>query len=87
MQIEYSQKFVKEFKKCPQNIKESFKFRLKIFIKDKHSPVLNNHRLSGKIKNFRSINIGGDWRAIFEEMERGQIIYFVAIGTHSRLYS
>ncbi|MHB8903865.1 MAG: type II toxin-antitoxin system RelE/ParE family toxin [Patescibacteria group bacterium] len=87
MQIEYSKKFVKEFKKCPINIKNSFKARLEIFINNECDPILNNHPLIGKLKNYRSINISSDWRAIFQEIEDDSIIYFVAIGTHSQLYS
>ena len=87
MRIEYSRKFIKEFRKCPAKIKTNFKARLEIFINDQYCPALNNHPLSGLLKNYRSINITGDWRAIFEEIDNGQIIYFVAIGTHSQLYS
>ena len=32
MQIAYSKKFIKDFKKCPKNIKTNFKKRLEIFI-------------------------------------------------------
>jgi len=87
MQIEYSKKFIKEFKKCPIKIKVAFKTRLKIFINNQYSPILNNHPLIGELKNYWSINITGDWRAIFEEINNGQIIYFIAIGTHSQLHS
>jgi len=87
MQIEYSKKFIKEFKKCPVNVKTNFKAKLEIFINDQYNPILNNHPLIGELRNYRSININGDWRAIFEEVDGGQIIYFVAIGTHSQLYS
>lgn len=87
MQIEYSKKFIKEFKKCPTNIKTNFKARLEIFADDRYNPILNNHPLTGELRNYRSINITGDWRAIFEEMNGSQIAYFVAIGTHSQLYS
>ena len=87
MVIEYSKKFIKEFKKCPANVKTNFKARLKIFINDQYNSILHNHPLIGALKHYRSININGDWRAIFEEVDGGQIIYFVAIGTHSQLYS
>ena len=87
MQIEYSKKFIKEFKKCPVNVKTNFKTRLGILVNNQYSFVLNNHPLIGELRNYRSINITGDWRAIFEEIDGGQIIYFVAIGTHSQLYS
>jgi addiction module RelE/StbE family toxin len=86
MQIEYSKKFIKEFKKCPSHIKVNFKTRLKVFMDNQHHSILNNHSLVGELKNYRSINITGDWRAIFTEINSGQIIYFVAIGTHSQLY-
>ena len=45
---------------------------------------LNNHILSGKWSGYRSINITGDWRAIFRETETG--VYFIVLGTHSQLY-
>jgi addiction module RelE/StbE family toxin len=87
MQIEYSKKFIKEFKKCPTNIKKSFASKLNILINDKFNITLNNHSLSGKLKEYRSININADWRAVFQEINNGKIIYFVAVGTHSQLYS
>jgi len=87
MQIEYSKKFIKEFRKCPNDIKKSLKEKLNIFIVDKYDSRLNNHPLSGRLNKYRSININSDWRAIFEELNKGEIIYFVAIGTHSQLYS
>ena len=87
MQIEYSKKFIKEFKKCPLKIKTSFKNRLKIFIDNPHNPILNNHKLNGKLKGYRSININTNWRAIFREITKEKIMFFVAIGTHSKLYS
>lgn len=87
MKIEYSRQFIKEYKKCPENIKQAFKIRLQIFINNKNDLILNNHNLSGQLKKYRSININGDWRAIFQEIDSSEIVYFVAIGTHSKLYS
>lgn len=79
-----SRKFNKMFKKCPQEIKNKFIEKLKIFKENKYSPILNNHSLSGKLNGLRSINVSGDYRAIFEE--KSENIIFVAIGTHSELY-
>jgi mRNA-degrading endonuclease YafQ of YafQ-DinJ toxin-antitoxin module len=59
MCIEYSKKFIKEFKKCPDNVKTNFKTRLKIFIDNQYYPLLNNHSLFGEFDNCRSINITG----------------------------
>ena len=86
MRIEYSKKFIKEFRKCPDNIQDAFKSRLKIFIADKKHPTLKTHKLTGELSEYKSFNITGDWRAIFQEINRGEVVYFVAIGTHSRLY-
>jgi len=84
MNIFTSKKFERMFKKCSQEIKGKFIERLKIFKENKYSPILNNHPLSGKLNGLRSINVSGDYRAIFEE--RSENIIFIAIGTHSQLY-
>lgn len=57
------------------------------FDKDlRRAPMLRNHSLSGKYKGCRSINVSGDWRAIFREYKGGAVIYFEMLGTHSELY-
>ncbi len=84
MKIKFSKKFSKQYDKTPPKIKIQFETRLKIFSKTKFDPVLNNHSLTGKYIGKRSINITGDYRAIFEET--GSLVYFVAFGTHSQLY-
>ena len=84
MNVSSSKKFDKIFKKCPQEIKDKFIERLEIFKENKFNSVLNNHFLSGKYKCYRSINVSGDYRAIFEE--KSEDIIFIAIGTHSQLY-
>lgn len=86
MKIEYSKRFIKDFKRCPEYIKNKLKSRLEIFIQDQNDVILNNHLLLGELKGYRSINITGDWRAIFEDIDNGEIAYFVSIGTHSQLY-
>ncbi|EKD56618.1 MAG: hypothetical protein ACD_58C00132G0005 [uncultured bacterium] len=84
MNIFTSKKFEKMFKKCPQEIKNKFIGRLKIFKVNKYNPILNNHALPGKLFGLKSINVSGDYRAIFEE--KPEVIIFIAIGTHSQLY-
>ena len=84
MKVYFSREFIKALKKAPKRIKSAFKERLEIFVKDPSDPRLRNHPLKGKLKGYRSINITGDWRALFEEVEDG--VHFVIIGTHSQLY-
>lgn len=85
MNAKFSKKFIKQYHIAPDFIQRSFDERLSVFLFDKFDQRLNNHRLSGKLNNLRSINISGDWRAIFVELGNGDVI-FKAIGTHSQLY-
>ena len=82
--IDYSRKFNKNLIKAPLKIKIAFRNRREIFNQDPLNPQLNNHPLTGKYKGLRSINVTGDWRAIYSE--RDGIIIFEALGTHSQLY-
>ncbi len=82
--VDYSSKFIKVLKKAPTPIRVATANRVKLFLQDPYNPKLHNHLLTGKYRGCRSINITGDWRAIFlEEEDR---VIFVALGTHSQLY-
>lgn len=84
--VDFSKKFEKGLKKAPRKIQIAFRNRLEIYLTDKFSPVLNNHALTAKYEGYRSINVTGDWRAVFREFEGGEIIYFDILDTHSDLY-
>jgi len=86
MQINFSTKFIKMLNKAPENIKKAFHKKRCFFILDYNNPILNNHKLSGKLKNHRSINISGDWRAIYCTNDSHKSVIFCLIGTHSELY-
>jgi mRNA-degrading endonuclease YafQ of YafQ-DinJ toxin-antitoxin module len=63
--------------------------RYKIFLDNPFNPQLNNHHLSGQLNKYRSINITGDWRALYLEglnANGGEVIIFEILGTHSQLY-
>ncbi len=80
----YSRRFMKTFKKCPVTIQIAFRNRLALFLKNPFHDLLNNHALSGHLQGLRSINITGDWRAMFEQSHDS--VCFVDFGTHSQLY-
>ncbi len=84
--ISYGRTFKKMFKKQPKNIQDKFGKRLELFIKDNSNPLLNIHPLYGEWKGCKSINITGDIRAVFEEISK-DCVEFMAIGSHSELYS
>ncbi len=85
MSVKFGRRFKKEYKKSPDKVRKQFHRRLDLFLKDRYNVSLNNHCLTGKWKGFSSINITGDWRAIFIQNDNNLTI-FVAIGTHSQLY-
>lgn len=86
MKIAYSRRFIKEFKRCPKKIQIAFKERLELFVANQSHPLLNNHVLIGEWRRCHSINITGDWRALYQELEGGELIFFIILGTHSQLY-
>ncbi|MDO8590766.1 MAG: type II toxin-antitoxin system YafQ family toxin [bacterium] len=79
-----SSRFRKQFKKCPEKIcSKTFEW-LGILMGNEFDEVLNNHRLSGKYADCRSIDVTGDVRIAYKRVSDG--FYLVAIGTHSELY-
>jgi len=76
--------FLKKLKKLPPKIQNRFEERLELFLKNPTDSTLNNHSVERRFPDCRSINITGDYRAIFK-LERDTAI-FITIGTHSELY-
>jgi mRNA-degrading endonuclease YafQ of YafQ-DinJ toxin-antitoxin module len=85
MQIDYSSNFKKRIRKLPKPIVEKFYIRLALFEQDRFNPVLNNHKLHGEYEGSNSINVTGDFRAIFKYINENYIL-FSDIGTHPELY-
>lgn len=74
------------FKKRDAWVQDKFAERLLLFTQNRNHLLLNNHPLDGIWAGCRSINITGDFRAVYEELGN-DCFEFVAIGTHSELYS
>ena len=85
MKIILHKHFERQYKKLRPGKRKRFKERKDIFLQDPYHPTLNNHPLQGRYKGYRSINVGGDLRAIYE-LIGDDTAYFVAIDTHSKLY-
>lgn len=86
--VKYAKVFIKQLEKAPQAIKIAFRERRALYFSNPLHPQLRNYELRGEYKGLRSINITGDWRALYrEEVKNDQsAITFVLLGTHSRLY-
>lgn len=85
MLILLHRKFVKQFKKLPHKLQERFKERRDLFLVNPAHPLLDNHALTGDRLGQWSINITGDWRALYEFQDVETVI-FAEIDTHSNLY-
>ena len=89
MQIKFARKFKKQYDKADYKIKKAFDKRLELFSLDPFYPLLDNHTLTGQLAGKRSIDITGNWRAIYSEAENivgERIVTFELLGTHSQLY-
>jgi len=85
MQFLTNRIFDRKYSKLNPKIQKKFKERRNLFSIEPNSRILNIHKLSGKYNDMWSINITGDYRAIFDKQENG-IIIFINIGTHSELF-
>ena len=88
MTVQFTKKFRKQLANADQKVQNAFEDRLVLFFKDQQHPMLNNHRLMGRLLGSRNINITGDWRAIYSERDMGTnaIVIFELLGTHGQLY-
>lgn len=85
MRIITQRNFDKRFMKLRPTVQRHFKERRDLFLRDPFHPLLNNHPLHSPFVGSRSINITGDYRAIFKQAS-DDLIIFTDIGTHHELF-
>ncbi len=85
MKVLTHKKFDKAFKKMPAYLHKKFAEQIDLIKNNPSDSRLNDHALSGEYSGCRSIDITGDWRVIYEQVDI-QIIRLLIIGTHSQLY-
>lgn len=85
MKIGYSKQFIKSAKKLSEKEKLQLHARISMFAKHPTHPLLRNHALSGAYKQYRSINITGDIRALYLSVSEQEVVFDI-VGTHSQLY-
>lgn len=88
MKVVYGSRFLKKLKKVDVRIKKSVKERILLFSKNPQSRELDNHELRDRWEGHRSVDITGDYRALYKERQIGEetVAYFVTFGTHDELY-
>lgn len=88
MVIRHSKSFIKSYKsriKPYPKLKKKFEERVGIFIRDRSSPVIKDHKLTGKFRSFRAFWITGDYRIIYFE-EADNVVLFIDVGTHNQVF-
>ena len=85
MEVTYHSKFMKMYRRVPLKVQRKFELCISIFHRNPFDKRLENHPLHGTWNGFRSIDITGDWRAIYLELGETSAEFY-AIGTHSQLY-
>lgn len=82
MEIIYSPKFARDYKKLPNNIKDIAEEQEKIFRQNPFDQKLKTHKLQGRLSGFLSFSIGYKYRIIFEFAKNKKMAYFHATGDH-----
>jgi len=86
MKICFHKNFERQYRKLTKREQKKVQERLELFLENPFDPQLNNHPLRGKYTDYRSINTTGDLRAVYKFISEEECV-FVAVGSHSKLYS
>lgn len=85
LQFDFTNDFLKKFKKLNKKTQDKVDERLKIFSENQQSPILKCHKLYGEYFACLSINITADIRIVFKKIALNRYL-LLNIGTHSQLY-
>ena len=85
MNVIFHKRFEKTAQKLPPKVKQKMAEHISLFANDPLNRQLRNHALNTPYKGSYSIDITGDYRAIYELVDDDTAL-FTHIGTHSQLY-
>jgi mRNA-degrading endonuclease YafQ of YafQ-DinJ toxin-antitoxin module len=85
MRIAYHRIFKKRLARLPRSLRDAFYSRQDVWLTDRRSLLLEDHRLSGAYDRCRSFSVTGDVRVIYR-FESPDLASFLDIGTHHELY-
>lgn len=85
MRLNRTHNFNKQYKKLPEKVRQQFKVRIAMWLVTPEHPTLRVHSLKGDLRGYWSMNISGDYRAVYYFVNDEEVV-FVLIGTHSQLY-
>ena len=85
MDVISSSKFKRQYKKLPVKIQIKFGSQVDIFRNNPRDRSLGIHPLQGDRNHLFSMNIAGDYRALFQWLNK-ETVQFREVDTHSQLY-
>ena len=84
MRITYTKNFIKQSKKLSPSVRSKLVERIELFSSNPFESQLRDHQLKGKYKQYRSIDVTGDFRALY--LLQGNEVIFDIVGSHAQLY-
>ncbi|MBM3208764.1 type II toxin-antitoxin system mRNA interferase toxin, RelE/StbE family [Candidatus Shapirobacteria bacterium] len=88
MEIVYHKQFLKHYRLRifpHKKLDIQFAERLKLFVQDSTHPLLKDHRLVGKKKEYRAFAITGDIRVVYKK--ENDTLFLYDVGTHPQVYA
>ena len=85
MEVSFHHTFKKRYRKISTSEQKKCDERIAIFMREPFHRLLNNHALSGTYHGYRSINVTGDLRAMYEPVSENSA-FFILLGSHAELY-
>jgi addiction module RelE/StbE family toxin len=85
MNVIFHKDFDKMSRKLLPKVKQKMVTRITLFGRDPLDASLRNHALHTPYKGSYSIDITGDYRAVYQLVD-SQTALFTHVGTHSQLY-
>ena len=81
MKFIFASKFVRQYKKLPETIREQTKIILRAFQKDPFESQLKTHKLHGKLDGYWAFSVDYRIRILFEFATDNAVV-FHSIGDH-----
>jgi len=81
MELYYSSKFIRSYKKLPTRIKNLAEKKEKLFIKNPFNKSIETHKLHGDFIGFWAFSVNKNYRIVFDFLAEN-IVRFYDIGTH-----
>ena len=81
MELYYSSKFIKSYRRLPQRIKSLAESKEKVFNKDPFNKILQTHKLHGDFAGFWALSVNRSYRIVFDFLGEN-VVRFYDIGTH-----